>query len=106
MERVLRPTESVLPPRSLTRTTEESHASLRAVSAASGGQVTPPAASGTGGIPAPTVTAGGVVFIGATRDEKIRGFNKMTGELLWEADLPAAGSPAAGVCARAGFCSA
>ena len=40
---------------------------------------------------APTVTAGGVVFIGATRDEKIRGFNKMTGELLWEADLPAAG---------------
>ena len=40
---------------------------------------------------APTVTAGGVVFIGATRDEKIRGLNKMTGELLWEADLPAAG---------------
>jgi quinoprotein glucose dehydrogenase len=37
------------------------------------------------------VTAGGVVFIAATRDEKIRGFNKLTGELLWEAQLPAAG---------------
>ncbi len=40
---------------------------------------------------APAVTAGGVVFIAATRDEKIRAFNKLTGELLWEADLPAAG---------------
>ena len=40
---------------------------------------------------APVVTAGGVIFIAATRDEKIRGFNKLTGELLWEADLPAAG---------------
>ncbi|WP_221391377.1 PQQ-binding-like beta-propeller repeat protein [Dyadobacter sp. NIV53] len=37
------------------------------------------------------VTAGGLVFIAATRDEKIRAFNKKTGELLWEADLPAAG---------------
>jgi quinoprotein glucose dehydrogenase len=40
---------------------------------------------------APVVTAGGVIFIGATRDEKIRAFNKLTGELLWEAELPAAG---------------
>src|SRR5262249_1628849 len=40
---------------------------------------------------APVVTAGGLVFIAATRDEKIRAFNKTTGELLWEADLPAAG---------------
>jgi quinoprotein glucose dehydrogenase len=37
------------------------------------------------------VTAGGLVFIAATRDEKFRAFNKRTGELLWEADLPAAG---------------
>lgn len=37
------------------------------------------------------VTAGGLVFIAATRDEKIRAFHKKTGELLWEADLPAAG---------------
>ncbi len=40
---------------------------------------------------APVVTAGGVVFIAATRDEKIRAFDKMTGEILWQADLPAAG---------------
>ena len=40
---------------------------------------------------APVVTAGGVVFIAATRDEKIRAFDKMTGKLLWQADLPAAG---------------
>jgi quinoprotein glucose dehydrogenase len=40
---------------------------------------------------APVVTAGGVVFIAATRDEKIRAFHKTTGELLWEANLPAAG---------------
>jgi quinoprotein glucose dehydrogenase len=39
---------------------------------------------------APVVTAGGVVFIAATRDEKFRAFNKLTGELLWEADLSAA----------------
>ncbi len=37
------------------------------------------------------VTAGGVIFIAATRDERIRAFNKRTGELLWEAALPAAG---------------
>jgi quinoprotein glucose dehydrogenase len=40
---------------------------------------------------APVVTKGGLVFIGATRDEKIRAYDKKTGELLWEADLPAAG---------------
>ncbi len=40
---------------------------------------------------APVVTAGGVIFIAATRDEKIRAFDKMTGKLLWQADLPAAG---------------
>ena len=33
---------------------------------------------------------GGLVFIAATRDEAIRAFDKKTGELLWEASLPAA----------------
>ena len=47
--------------------------------------------SGTENFGSSVVTAGGVIFIAATRDEKIRGFNKLTGELLWEADLPAAG---------------
>jgi quinoprotein glucose dehydrogenase len=48
---------------------------------------------------APVVTAGGVVFISATRDEKIRAFNKATGELLWEADL----SASAGIATPAVF---
>ena len=39
----------------------------------------------------PIVTAGGLVFIAATQDEKFRAFDKATGKLLWEASLPAAG---------------
>ncbi len=35
------------------------------------------------------VTAGGLVFIGAARDGKIRAFNKYNGKLLWEYELPA-----------------
>jgi quinoprotein glucose dehydrogenase len=38
----------------------------------------------------PIVTAGGLVFIGATTyDEKFRAFDKSTGVLLWETKLPA-----------------
>jgi quinoprotein glucose dehydrogenase len=37
------------------------------------------------------VTAGGLLFIAATSDAKLRAFNKRTGQLLWETDLPAAG---------------
>jgi quinoprotein glucose dehydrogenase len=41
----------------------------------------------------PVVTAGGLVFIGATNcDDKFRAFDKATGELLWETTLPAAGN--------------
>jgi quinoprotein glucose dehydrogenase len=47
--------------------------------------------SGTENYGGPVVTAGGLVFIAATSDAKIRAFNKRTGKLLWEADLPAAG---------------
>ncbi|MFI5188054.1 MAG: PQQ-binding-like beta-propeller repeat protein [Chitinophagales bacterium] len=39
----------------------------------------------------PVVTKGGVLFIAATKDEKFRAFNKRTGKLLWETNLPAAG---------------
>jgi quinoprotein glucose dehydrogenase len=39
----------------------------------------------------PLVTAGGVVFIAATKDEKIRAFDSATGRLLWESALPAGG---------------
>ena len=37
------------------------------------------------------VTKGGLVFIAATRDEKFRAFDKKTGEILWEYDLPYGG---------------
>ena len=40
----------------------------------------------------PVVTAGGLLFIGATiRDRKFRAFDKDNGKLLWETTLPAAG---------------
>lgn len=39
----------------------------------------------------PAVTTGGLVFIAATPDEKIRAFHKRTGEVLWAHGLPAAG---------------
>ena len=37
------------------------------------------------------VTAGGLLFIAAARDGKIRAFHKRTGQLLWEYALPAPG---------------
>jgi quinoprotein glucose dehydrogenase len=41
----------------------------------------------------PIVTAGGLLFIGATNfDKKFHAFDKATGELLWETTLPFAGN--------------
>jgi quinoprotein glucose dehydrogenase len=41
----------------------------------------------------PVVTAGGIVFIGATNfDRKFHAYDKLTGKLLWETTLPAAGN--------------
>jgi quinoprotein glucose dehydrogenase len=41
----------------------------------------------------PIVTAGGLLFIGATNfDRKFRAFDKSTGELLWETTLPFSGN--------------
>ncbi|MEO7598245.1 MAG: pyrroloquinoline quinone-dependent dehydrogenase [Opitutus sp.] len=40
------------------------------------------------------VTAGGVVFIGATVDRKFRAFDSSTGRVLWEHELPFAGHAA------------
>ena len=41
----------------------------------------------------PVVTASGLVFIAATNfDKKFRAFDKLTGRLLWETTLPAAGN--------------
>ncbi len=37
------------------------------------------------------VTAGGLVFIAGTKDERLHAFDKQTGKLLWEHALPAGG---------------
>ncbi len=44
--------------------------------------------TGTENSGGPVVTAGGLIFIAATKDQKFRAFNKKNGELLWETDLP------------------
>lgn len=48
----------------------------------------------------PMVTAGGLVFIAATRDNKFRAFDKTSGEVLWETELPGPGyaTPATYFC--------
>jgi quinoprotein glucose dehydrogenase len=47
--------------------------------------------TGTENYGGPVVTAGGLVFIAASRDEHIRAFDRKTGKELWKAKLPAAG---------------
>ncbi|MEX0273742.1 MAG: PQQ-binding-like beta-propeller repeat protein [Flavobacteriaceae bacterium] len=47
--------------------------------------------SGTENYGGPVITSGGVLFIAATKDEKIRAFSMKTGALLWEDQLPAGG---------------
>ncbi|WP_020597178.1 PQQ-binding-like beta-propeller repeat protein [Spirosoma panaciterrae] len=39
----------------------------------------------------PVVTASGLLFIAGTKDKQIRAFDKRTGRLLWQHELPAAG---------------
>jgi quinoprotein glucose dehydrogenase len=49
--------------------------------------------TGTENYGGPVVTAGGLVFIGASDfDKKFRAFDKATGELLWETKLPFSGN--------------
>ncbi len=48
-------------------------------------------ATGTENYGGPVVTAGGIIFIAATRDEKFRAIDKSNGKILWEVDLPAGG---------------
>ncbi|MEX2044865.1 MAG: PQQ-binding-like beta-propeller repeat protein, partial [Opitutus sp.] len=47
--------------------------------------------TGTENYGGPLVTAGGLLFIAATKDEKFRAFDTATGGLLWEFALPAGG---------------
>jgi quinoprotein glucose dehydrogenase len=53
--------------------------------------------TGTFNIGGPLVTAGGLVFIGASMDERFHAYDKHTGRLLWEFQLDAGGyaTPAA-----------
>jgi quinoprotein glucose dehydrogenase len=48
--------------------------------------------TGTENYGGPLVTAGGVIFIGATADETFRAFDKETGKILWQAKLPFGGN--------------
>ncbi|PYU16244.1 MAG: pyrrolo-quinoline quinone [Acidobacteria bacterium] len=49
--------------------------------------------TGTENYGGPIVTAGGLLFIGATNfDKRFRAYDKSTGELLWETTLPFAGN--------------
>jgi quinoprotein glucose dehydrogenase len=48
--------------------------------------------TGTENYGGPMVTAGGLIFIGATADETFRAFDKSTGAILWQAALPFGGN--------------
>jgi quinoprotein glucose dehydrogenase len=47
---------------------------------------------GSVGMGGPIVTAGGVVFVGASRDAFLRAYDAATGRELWRGELPAAPS--------------
>jgi quinoprotein glucose dehydrogenase len=47
--------------------------------------------TGTENYGGPVVTAGGIVFIAASKDEMFRAFDQKTGKILWQTKLPAAG---------------
>lgn len=47
--------------------------------------------TGTENYGGPVVTAGGLLFIAASKDERFRAFDKDTGATLWEVQLPAGG---------------
>lgn len=47
--------------------------------------------TGTEGYGGPLVTKGGLVFIAASKDARLHAFNKKTGKLLWQAQLPVPG---------------
>ena len=48
--------------------------------------------TGTENYGGPLVTAGGLIFIGATADETFRVFDKDSGKVLWKANLPFGGN--------------
>lgn len=48
--------------------------------------------TGSQNLGGPAATAGGLLFIAATRDKIFRAFDQETGEVLWEYELPAGGN--------------
>ncbi len=58
--------------------------------------------TGTENYGGPVVTAGGLVFIAASRDEHLRAFDRETGRELWKFKLPAAGYATPAVYAAGG----
>jgi quinoprotein glucose dehydrogenase len=58
--------------------------------------------TGTENYGGPVVTAGGLLFIGASADETIRAFDKETGKILWKAKLPFSGNATPSVYMVAG----
>lgn len=58
--------------------------------------------TGTHNLGGATVTAGGLVFVAGTEDEKLRAFDADTGAELWAAKLPFAGTAAPAVYEVAG----
>ena len=47
--------------------------------------------TGTENYGGPVATAGGIIFIAASKDEMFRAFDQRTGKVLWQTKLPAAG---------------
>lgn len=58
--------------------------------------------TGTENYGGPLVTAGGLIFIGATADETFRAFDKETGKILWQTKLPFGGNATPSTCMIAG----
>lgn len=48
-------------------------------------------ATGTDNYGGPLITASGILFIAAARDEKFRAIDKLNGKIIWQTQLPAAG---------------
>ena len=70
-------------------TSEQVRSALTTIGA--GGSDSALAALGSPNLGGAIVTAGGLVFVGATIDQRLRAFDVETGRLLWQAQLPAGG---------------
>jgi quinoprotein glucose dehydrogenase len=58
--------------------------------------------TGTDNYGGPAVTAGGILFIAATKDHQFRAIDRKTGKILWQVTLPAAGYASPSVYAVGG----